>query len=115
PANVLKERFPDAEPILISAKAPRGLDTLVDSIHSHILDGPVPREGIFITRERHRTHLVQASEALKKTLNSLEQKLSEEFVATDLTIAMNHLGAILGKTIEDDLLDQIFSTFCIGK
>jgi len=52
---------------------------------------------------------------LKKTLNSLEQKLSEEFVATDLTIAMNHLGAILGKTIEDDLLDQIFSTFCIGK
>ena len=115
PASVLKEKFPDAEPILISAKVPRGLDTLVDSIHSHILDGPAPGEGIFITRERHRTHLAQASEALKKTLDSLEQKLSEEFVATDLTIAMNHLGAILGKTIEDDLLDQIFSTFCIGK
>ncbi|MDP7552271.1 MAG: tRNA uridine-5-carboxymethylaminomethyl(34) synthesis GTPase MnmE [Nitrospinaceae bacterium] len=115
PASVLKEKFPDAEPILISAKVARGLDTLVDSIHSHILEGPAPGEGIFITRERHRTHLAQASEALKKTLDSLEQKLSEEFVATDLTIAMNHLGAILGKTIEDDLLDQIFSTFCIGK
>ncbi|HJO58128.1 MAG TPA: tRNA uridine-5-carboxymethylaminomethyl(34) synthesis GTPase MnmE, partial [Nitrospinaceae bacterium] len=72
-------------------------------------------ETIFITRERHRAHLVDASTALGATLESLEQKLSEEFVATDLDIAMNHLAAILGKFVEDDLLDQIFNSFCIGK
>ena len=43
------------------------------------------------------------------------QKLSEEFIAIDLGISMNHLAAILGKSIEDELLDQIFNAFCIGK
>ena len=44
-----------------------------------------------------------------------EKKFSEEFIATDLSIAMDHLAMILGKSIEDELLDQIFDTFCIGK
>ena len=51
----------------------------------------------------------------ENTLESLQKKLSEEFIATDLSIAMNHLAAILGKSIEEDLLDQIFNSFCIGK
>ncbi|MCH8157488.1 MAG: tRNA uridine-5-carboxymethylaminomethyl(34) synthesis GTPase MnmE [Nitrospinae bacterium] len=112
----LKSMIPDAaEPILISAKEQNGLDTLIDAIHRNTIHEVQSGEAIFITRERHRNHLVQASESLNKTLDSLEQNLSEEFVATDLTIAMDHIAAILGKSIEEDLLDQIFNVFCIGK
>ncbi|KMP12033.1 tRNA modification GTPase [Candidatus Nitromaritima sp. SCGC AAA799-C22] len=106
-------KIPGTELVLISAKEGTGLDSLVDAIHGHVV--AASSETIFITRERHRAHLADASSALAKTLESLEQNLSEEFVAADLSIAMNHLAAILGKTVEDDLLDQIFNTFCIGK
>ena len=101
--------------IFISVKEKIGLNTLIDAIYNHIIGEKKFGETIFITRERHRAHLAEASAALSKTLDSLEQKLSEEFVATDLGIAMNHLAAILGKAVENDLLDQIFNSFCIGK
>lgn len=111
----LKLKMNMDNPIFISVKEQNGLNTLIDAIHNHIVGEEKPCETIFITRERHRAHLVDASTALGATLESLEQKLSEEFVATDLDIAMNHLAAILGKSIGDDLLDQIFNSFCIGK
>jgi tRNA modification GTPase len=41
--------------------------------------------------------------------------LSEEFVAVDVQMAMDHLGGIVGKNFDEDLLDQIFGEFCIGK
>lgn len=113
--NDLKLKIKSNNPIFISAKEKSGLETLLDSIHNHVVRGVTPGETIFITRERHRTHLVDASISLKRTLESLENKLSEEFIATDLGIAMNHLAAILGKSVEDELLDQIFNSFCIGK
>jgi len=52
---------------------------------------------------------------LKKAGESLKEGLSEELVAVDVTLAMEHLGIILGKTFEEDLLDKIFGQFCIGK
>ena len=101
-------------PIFISAKEKSGFETLLDSIYNHVVHAVTPGT-IFITRERHRALLADSSASLKRTLESLEKKLSEEFVATDLSIAIDHLAAILGKSVDEELLDQIFSTFCIGK
>ena len=111
----LKSKIQTENPICISVKKQSGLNTLLDAIYDHVVRMTISAESIFITRERHRAHLFNASTALEKTIESLEQSLSEEFVAIDLDIAMNHLAAIIGKSIDEDLLDQIFNSFCIGK
>ena len=73
------------------------------------------QETLVITRERHRQQLVLADSALKKSCDSFKQGLSEEFIAVDVSLAMEHIGSILGKTFAEDLLDKIFGEFCIGK
>jgi tRNA modification GTPase len=113
--DALKEKIKTDSPIFISVKEQSGLDTLIDAIYSHVIDTKISSETTFISRERHRSHLVEALASLEKTIESFEHQLSEEFIAIDLGIAMNHLAAILGKSIEDELLDQIFNAFCIGK
>ncbi len=68
-----------------------------------------------ITRERHRQALALAQESLTRVSQSLQADRSEDLIAVDLNSALEHLGGILGKTFVDDLLDQIFVDFCIGK
>ena len=111
----LKEKIKTDTLIFVSAKEQSGLDSLIDAIYNCVINTEKSGEAVFISRERHRLNLVQASSSLEKTLISLENQLSEEFVAIDLGIAMNHLATILGKVVEDELLDQIFNSFCIGK
>jgi tRNA modification GTPase len=115
PIENLNEKIKTDTLIFVSAKEQSGLDSLIDAIYNCVINSEISSDTIFISRERHRLSLIQASSSLEKTLISLEKKLSEEFVAIDLSIAMNHLAAILGKSIEDELLDQIFNSFCIGK
>ncbi len=111
----LKKKINIDSLILVSAKKQNGLDNLLEKIYDKVTSAEKHSESVFISRERHRSHLVEASSSLIKTIKSLEDQLSEEFVATDLRIAMNHLASILGKVVEDELLDQIFNSFCIGK
>lgn len=103
------------QPIPLSAKTLEGFDTLEEAIYQKAVSGERAGESIIITRERHRDHLQQSAEALQKASESLTDGLSEELVAVDVTLAMEHLGAVLGKTFEEDLLDKIFGQFCIGK
>jgi len=115
PINDLKSKINLDNPIFISVKELNGLEMLISSIYNHVVGSLIHGETIFITRERHRAHLIDASKSLGRTLESLKNQLSEEFVATDLSIAMNHLAAIMGKSVGEELLDQIFNSFCIGK
>ena len=105
----------DDQPLTLSTKTLEGFDTLKEAIHQKATSGERAGESLVITRERHRDHLQQATQSLQKAGESLRQGLSEELVALDVTIAMEHLGAVLGKTFEEDLLDKIFGQFCIGK
>jgi len=111
----LQTSFPHEEFISISAKNGAGLPELCEAIYQFVVGDSSLNENLVITRERHRQCLVEVNNALLKSCASLEQDLSEEFVAVDITIAMDRLAVILGKTFEDDLLDQIFGEFCIGK
>ena len=105
----------DESPITLSTKTGDGLENLKNSIYEQSVKGATVEEHVFINRERHRDHLQQAVNALTTAGESLASGHSEELVAVDVTLAMEHLGSVLGKTFGEDLLDKIFGQFCIGK
>ncbi len=110
------ENFLQGEkPISLSAKTGAGLEELKEAIYSHAFRGERAGESISITRERHRDHLQMAAESLGTASANMISGCSEELIAVDVTLAMEHLGSVLGKTFAEDLLDKIFGQFCIGK
>lgn len=111
----LQKRLGDAGWLSLSAATGEGLDTLIDRLHDRCLQGVTAGEGAVITRERHRQALAETRGALERAVDSLEGDWSEDLIAVDLNHALEHLGGLLGKTFVEDLLDQIFDDFCIGK
>ncbi len=109
-------RVEPAQIIRISAKTGTGLDGLRDAIRTTILRADFePGEAAVVTSLRHRAALLKAQEALDHAADSVEARLSGEFVAMDLRAALDALGEITGAVSTDDILDRIFRDFCIGK
>ena len=73
------------------------------------------RESVTITNERHYFALVRAKEGLQSSIESLKLGESEEFIAVDLRLAIDSIGEIIGLVTTEDILNNIFSKFCIGK
>ena len=111
----IKKFLRDDKPISISAKTRAGMQDLIEAIYGFAVKGESMGESIFITRERHRNHLKQAATALEIAFESLRSGCSEELIAVDVNLALEHMGLVLGKSFEEDLLDKIFGQFCIGK
>ena len=101
--------------ISISAKTGAGLKNLKEAIYNFAIKDEREGDSIVITRERHRDHLKQATTALDSACKNLYAGYSEELIAVDINLAIEHLGAVLGKSFVEDLLDKIFGQFCIGK
>ena len=72
-------------------------------------------EAQWLLNARHQAALVRAKEALTHATQAAEAENFEECVALELQTALGALGEIVGETTTEDLLDEIFSTFCIGK
>ena len=70
---------------------------------------------VYITNVRHKTALAEAEESLKKVIVSIESGMPEDFYSIDLLDAYESLGSITGETIGEDLVNEIFSKFCMGK
>ena len=68
-----------------------------------------------LTNARHREAFREAYEALSLVRRSIEMGMSEDFFAIDLMNAYTSLGRITGEAVEDDLVEEIFSKFCMGK
>ena len=100
--------------VRVSAKTGLGLETLRSKLKQAV-GFTTSEEGSFIARERHMRALSQARVFLDSALQQLQARNHLELVAEDLRQAQNHLGEITGKVTSDDLLGQIFSSFCIGK
>jgi tRNA modification GTPase len=111
----LLKKLGEKRAVALSAKNGKGLEALKDALYLSALEGRTSGEAVVITRERHRQALAQTQEALTRVSQSLQEDRSEDLIAVDLNSALEHLGGILGKTFVDDLLDQIFNDFCIGK
>ncbi len=102
--------------VKVSALEKKGVDALEKIIVEEVWHGKtVEVHGILISNVRHITALKKCFESLDKARSSLSNGLSLEFVSEDIKVAVNYLDSITGRNIDTDLLDNIFSQFCIGK
>jgi tRNA modification GTPase len=100
----------------VSCASGAGMDALRDVISAMVTkDGTVAAEHGWAVNERHRRELELARIALERAIETAGKGLSPELIALDLRDALDHLGMIIGATYTDDILERIFSDFCIGK
>ena len=102
--------------ILFSAKNGEGMDHLEEEIRNMFYSGKVTyNDQVYITNARHKEALENALESLKQVKNSVDAGMPEDFYSIDLMDAYTDLGLIIGESVEDDLVNEIFSKFCMGK
>ena len=102
--------------IEFSAKEQSGVKNLEETIKNMFFAGNLAfNDEIYITNVRHKTALKEAKEALEKVMESIEMGMPEDFYSIDLMDAYELLGSITGETIGEDLVNEIFSKFCMGK
>ncbi len=100
----------------ISAKTGEGIEALFKKLKEKALgSGTYTEKSAVVTNLRHYNALKKAKEHLIAAKNSINEGLSGEFVSVDLRNAENSLGEIIGKVTTDDILNNIFAKFCIGK
>lgn len=104
-----------ADTIFISAKNHSGIDTLMNRIISVSEKYQLNEADIILTNSRHKFHLDQTTEALQAARTGLQSKLATDLIAIEIRSALMYLGEITGSITTDDLLENIFSKFCIGK
>lgn len=106
----------NTEPIEISAKENIGIDDIKNRIKEMFYDGMVSyNHEIFITNARHKEALVNAKKSLELVIVSIDDEMPEDFFSIDLMGAYEELGYIIGEEVSDDLVNEIFSKFCMGK
>ena len=102
--------------IVISAKEEQGIKELEETLKEMFFHGDISfNDEVYITNIRHKTALQDAAESLEKVLISIENGMPEDFYSIDLLDAYESLGSITGETIGEDLVNEIFSKFCMGK
>ena len=102
--------------IYTSAKTGEGKEEVFETIKSMFFNGEISfNDEIIVSSLRQKNELVSASESLKKVLESIANSMPEDFLSIDLMSAYASLGEIIGEEVSDDLVDKIFSEFCMGK
>ena len=100
----------------MSAKNPEDIENLKSSIRHRYTDMPkIDGSTTLVTNIRHFEALTHAKESLEQVKNGLENKLSADLLAEDLRQALYHIGSITGEVTNGEVLNTIFSRFCIGK
>lgn len=93
-----------------------GIEALKDAIKNLVWSGEINTEMLQVMiNSRHQDALNRARQGVCRTIQALREGSTLELAAMDLRIAVNAVGEIVGKTTTEDLLDMIFSQFCIGK
>jgi tRNA modification GTPase len=101
--------------VLVSAKNGNGLDALCGEIIKPFTVGYLDENSFVITSARHYDLLRRTSESLQAAQGLIRENVFEELILANLYEALRFLGEITGETTPEDILSQIFSTFCIGK
>lgn len=114
--NLLMKYRPHSKPIPISAKFKKGLDSLRDEMtRIAASSGSIETDAVLITDLRHFQALSQGADHLKRGRDNLLAGHPPEIVSIDLRDALGRLDEIAGRGLPDEILDRIFSSFCIGK
>lgn len=110
----LKQLIQDKEPVMISAKQKDNLEELKERLKAFI-QIPSNQSNVVVTNARHLQSLQETDAALNRVVDGINLNISNDLVAQDIRSALFHLGEITGEVTTDDLLENIFSKFCIGK
>ena len=107
--KTIRANLPEAVVLQISAKTGEGIETLSRLIEKKVYGGELKGDA------READILRRASEYLSNALQTIENGMSADFVSIDLRSAWETLGEITGETVGEDIIDEIFSKFCLGK
>ena len=113
--EMMKERT-EHPVLMISAKEEQGIRELEDTIRSLFFQGEIDfNDEVLITNLRQKMALQNADTSLRMVLESIQNGMPEDFYTIDLTDAYQALGSILGEEMGEDLINEIFGKFCMGK
>lgn len=101
--------------ITASAKNKMNIEYLKETLYKTIVDNPQLMDQTIVTNARHFDALNKSNESLDAVLHGMATGVTSDFVAMDIRQALHYLGEIVGTVSTDDLLENIFSRFCIGK
>jgi tRNA modification GTPase len=109
-------KYLDKTIIAISAKENTGITELENTIKEMFFHGEVSfNDAVYITNIRQKNSLQDALDSLNLVVQSIEDDMPEDFYSIDLMSAYESLGKMIGESVEDDLVNEIFSKFCMGK
>ena len=112
----IKEYIAEENIIEISALQHEGIEKIHDKIEEMVFAGTVRNSSdLVVTNSRHKDALYKAKQSIEDALNAIESYMPLDFVEVDFKNIWDYLGYINGDTVTEDLLDTIFSNFCIGK
>ncbi len=107
------QKYPVIE---ISVRENRGIDLLEKKVKELFYSGEISfNDEIYITNARQKAALMESEEALQRVKESIEMGMPEDFYSIDLTSAYMSLGTIIGESAGEDLVNEIFGRFCMGK
>lgn len=102
--------------LMISAKEEQGIHELEEEIRSMFFHGEIDfNDEVLITNMRHKAALLEAKKSLEMVMESIQNGMPEDFYTIDLTDAYQALGRIVGEEMGEDLINEIFGKFCMGK
>ncbi|MCW8311749.1 tRNA uridine-5-carboxymethylaminomethyl(34) synthesis GTPase MnmE [Sphingobacterium sp. InxBP1] len=110
-----KASYEALAPLYISAKKQIGVEELKEELINRVQLGNLNTDDVMVTNIRHVEALQKTSDSLERVLFGIDNPVTSDFLAMDIRQALYHLGEITGSVSTDDLLDNIFSKFCIGK
>ena len=114
--DLIKARLNSVPVIETSITENVGLDLFAKTVREMFYNKEINfNDQIYITNARQKSALLSAKEALRKAKESIEMDMPEDFYTIDLMDAYTYLGSVIGEAIEDDLADEIFAKFCMGK
>jgi tRNA modification GTPase len=113
---VLHQKFSTVEHVIyIAAKHSRHTEVLKEKMMDTVMQGTAQSESTIITNARHFHALKEVANSLVEIKNGLDNKLPGDLLALDIRRCLHYLGEITGDITNEDLLDYVFSKFCIGK
>ncbi len=113
--NKFNTQFDNIEHTLyISAKENKGIEELLQLLENTVKTQNISTDTV-VSNVRHYQSLMQAYDNIQRVQEGIEYSVTHDLIATDIRATLHHIGLITGEVVTDDLLDNIFSNFCIGK
>jgi len=114
--EALKAKFGAQNVLTLSVKSTKGVDAFVQWLKNFVYGaGGTVEKGVFVQNVRHEKLLSATKESLNDALVAAEKHIPYDCIVIDLRNAINQLGAITGETVQDEIINEIFARFCLGK